>query len=524
MIDSTLDTPKHSHDSTASVAPDGVSFAIPNAAALAASWQELERRATSHRAAGRKVVVVQGLGFVGAAVAAVVASATNAAGEPLYFVIGTDLATPSGYWKIAKINQGNVPIESPDAVLTQLTRDSVLTTRNLEATSAAEAYALADVIVMDLPLDIADRFAATVEDLDVHLEPFQRALRSIGSRMRADALVLIETTVPVGTTEKVALPLLREERAARGITEPLLLAHAYERVTPGPKYVDSIRNFWRTFSGIDAPSAAAAREFLSSFIEIESHPLWELHDTNASEMAKVLENSYRSVNIAFIHEWALFAEKIGVNMFAVIDSVRVRKGTHDNMRQPGFGVGGYCLTKDPLLAQWSATKLFDTGVTLGMTLDALRINQRMPLHTFDLAVELGGDLRGKKILVCGVSYLPDVPDTRNTPTEVLVDALKEAGAIVTAHDPYLALWPERPEVNLKQNLADCLPGAEGVILAVPHSGYRGVDWSGAPFMIDAQNGIGDDEAARLHRAGVRIAGVGKGHWRKTGYDKPVTVA
>ncbi len=468
---------------------------------------------------------MQGLGFVGAAVAAVIASARNAAGDPAYFVIGTDLATPGGYWKIAKINRGEVPIASPDPVLTHHTRDAVLTTRNLEATSAEEAYGVADVIVMDLPLDIADRFAASPEELDVRLEPFERALRSIGRRMRPDALVLLETTVPIGTTEKIALPLLRAERSARGIHEPPLLAHAYERVTPGPKYVDSIRSFWRTFSGIDQRSAAAAREFLGSFIEIQRYPLWELHDTNASEMAKVLENSYRSVNIAFIYEWALLAERIGVNLFAVIDSIRVRKGTHDNMRLPGFGVGGYCLTKDPLLAQWSATKLFETGVTLDMTWDALRINQSMPLHTFDLAVELaGGDLRGKNILVCGVSYLPDVPDTRNTPTEVLVDALAEAGASVTAHDPYLAFWPERPAVELKQDLGECLARTAGVVLAVPHSGYRGVDWSGTPFLVDAQNGISDDQAGQLHGAGVRIAGVGKGHWRKAGFDKCVTIA
>jgi UDP-N-acetyl-D-glucosamine dehydrogenase len=510
-------------DSKRSVAPDGAVFEIPDCDTLVDHWRALERRGEARRSAGQKIVAVQGLGFVGAAVAAVVASARNASGEAPYFVIGTDLATPGGYWKIARINAGEVPISSPDPVLTQLTQDAVLNTRNLEATSAEEAYSLADVIVMDLPLDIADRFAASPQDLDVRLQPFEQAVRSIGRRMRADALVLLETTVPIGTTKKVALPLLQAERAARGIHEPPLLAHAYERVMPGPRYVNSIRSFWRTFAGIDERSAAAAREFLGSFIETEHYPLWELDDTNASELAKVLENSYRSVNIAFIHEWALLAERIGVNLFAVIDSIRVRKGTHDNMRLPGFGVGGYCLTKDPLLAQWSATKLFATGVTLEMTLDALRINQRMPLHTFDLTVELaGGDVRGKRILVCGVSYLPDVPDTRNTPSEVLVDALEQAGAILTTHDPYLAVWPERPAVKVKRDLKECLAGTDGVVMAIPHSAYRDADWSGARFLIDAQNGIGDEECARLHRAGVRLAGVGKGHWRELGYHRAIS--
>ncbi len=510
-----------------SVAPDGTSFPIPDSESRARSWKELERRAAGYRSQGRKIAVVQGLGFVGSAVAAVIAGARDLTGRDAYFVIGTDLATPGGYWKVAKINEGNVPISSPDPALTQLIHDAVRTTRNLEATTSEEAYGLADIIVVDLPLDVADRFVETADEVDIRLGPFEQAIRAIGRRMRPDALVLVETTVPIGTCRRIALPLLEAERTARGIKEPLRLAHAYERVTPGPKYVDSIRTFWRTFSGIDKASAEAAREFLSSFIDTARYPLWELGDTNASEMAKVLENSYRSVNIAFIHEWTLLAERIGVNLFETIDSIRVRKGTHDNMRQPGFGVGGYCLTKDPLLAQWSATKLFETGVTLGMTMEALRINQRMPLHTFDLAAELsGGGVRGKRIAVCGVSYLPDVPDTRNTPAETLVDALEAAGASVQAHDPYLALWPERPAIALTQSLDRCLDWAEGLILAVPHSAYRGADfplsWAvngKLRFVIDAQNGIGDEIAAEVHRRGVRVAGVGKGHWRKLGFDR-----
>src|SRR6266446_3908582 len=361
-----------------SVAPDGTPFTIPDADTLALSWGDLEQRAAWHRREGRKIVAVQGLGFVGTAAAAVIAGAREASGNAPYFVIGTDLATPGGYWKVAKINQGIVPIASPDPALTELVQNAVRTTRNLEATTSEEAYRLADVIVVDVPLDVADRFIAHAGEVEVRLGPFEQAVRAIGRRMHPDALVLVETTVPIGVCRRTVQPLLEAERAARGIREPVLLAHAYERVTPGPNYADSIRSFWRTFSGVDAASASAARAFLSSFIDTSRYPLWELGDTNASEMAKLLENSYRSVNIAFIHEWTLLAERIGVNLFEVIDSIRVRKGTHDNMRQPGFGVGGYCLTKDPWLAQWSASKLFETGVTLGVTIEALRINQRMP--------------------------------------------------------------------------------------------------------------------------------------------------
>jgi UDP-N-acetyl-D-glucosamine dehydrogenase len=508
-------------------APDGSSFPVPAPAEIASDFAGIRRQAEAHRSAGGKVVVVQGLGFVGAAVAAVIAGARDGAGQPLHFVIGTDLASPGSYWKVAKINAGLAPIQSPDPELDALIALGVREAGNLRATASEEAYGLADAIVIDLPLDVTGwgEEPGAQTRIDIRLPMFEEALRTIGSRMRADALVIVETTVPIGVCEKVALPILTRCREERGIAEPVLLAHAYERVMPGPRYVDSIRKFWRSYSGIDARSAEAAGAFLESFIDTTGWPLWRLRDTNSSEMAKLLENSYRAVNIAFIQEWTLLAERIGVNLFEVVESVRVRKGTHDNIRYPGFGVGGYCLTKDSLLAQWSATNLFDSPIELSVTLEALRINRKMPLHTMELAAAAaGGSLEGKRILVAGISYLPEVADTRNTPTEILVDALAGAGAHPVAHDPYVRFWPERPAVEIADDFGKALAGCDGLILAVPHRIFCELDaeriLAAGPrlrFVVDAQNVIADETAARLHGGGVRVAGVGKGHWRTLGY-------
>lgn len=497
-----------------SVAPDGSKHAIPTDGEARAQFDELRRRA----AAFPKTVVVQGLGFVGAAVAAVIAGARDAAGQPLYFVIGTDLATPGSYWKVAKINAGEVPIGSPDAELGALIEDGARATGNLRATTREEAYQLADVIVVDLPLDVTGWDEGT--GIEIGLAAFEAALGAIGRNMRAEALVVIETTVPAGACERIVAPILERERRARGIEKPVLLAHAYERVMPGTRYVDSIRRFWRSYSGVDARSATAAGEFLRSFIDTGSFPLWELPDTASSEMAKLMENSYRAVNIAWIHEWTLLAERIGVNLFDVVESVRVRKGTHDNMRYPGFGVGGYCLTKDSLLAQWAAGTMFGTDVTLGITLEALRINRRMPRHTFDLAVELAdGSLAGKRVLVAGVSYMAEVADTRSSPTEILVDELARVGAEAVVHDPHVRCWQERPGVEMVASLQQGMESADGLVLAVPHRSYRAVEFAGErlKFVVDAQNVLDDDRARRLHERGIRVAGVGKGHWRKLGY-------
>jgi UDP-N-acetyl-D-glucosamine dehydrogenase len=515
-------SPGHFLDPAAtSPSPDGTAYSIPSEAETRVAFRELAEAAETHRKQGGQVVVVQGLGFVGSAVAAVIATASDAAGQPLHYVIGVDLATPQSYWKVGKINDGEPPFRSPDEELPEILREAVQIRANLRATTCEEAYSLAEVIIVDVHLDVEDRVIQGGEEVRVGLAGFEAAVRTIGRNMRADALVLIETTVPMGTCERIALPILQAERRRRGIEEPVLLAHAYERVMPGPRYIDSIRSFRRTFAGIDDASAERARAFLSTFVDVEGHPLWQLGDTVSSELGKLLENSYRSVNIAFMYEWTLLSERIGVNLFEVVDSIRVRSGTHDNMRYPGFGVGGYCLTKDSLLAQWSAANLFGVDTVLEMTLSGLKTNFEMPLHTLDLAEELaGGDLSGKTIAVCGVSYIAEVADTRNSPTEILLDALLDKGALPRVHDPHVVTWMERPETQVFQSLTEALEGADGVVLAIPHDAY--VDLPAEDllaqldrnaFIVDAQNVLTDEKAQLLHDAGRRLLGVGKGHWR-----------
>jgi nucleotide sugar dehydrogenase len=347
--------------------------------------------------------------------------------------------------------------------------------------------------------------------------------------MRDDALVLVETTVPLGTCERIVLPILSEERQHRGVEASVLLAHAYERVMPGPNYLASVRDYHRAVSGIDNESTIRAHAFLSTFVDTTTYPLVELPDPTSTELAKLLENSYRAVNIAFIHEWTLLAEDVGVDLFAVIDAIRVRKGTHDNMRYPGFGVGGYCLTKDSLLAQWGAGHLLGSERVLVTTLEALSINQSMPLHTLDLVSEAANnDLEGKRIAVCGVAYLADVGDTRHSPTETFVDALLSAGADVRVHDPSVRTWPERSDLPIAETIREAVAGADGVVFTVAHQAYRDLPADelhafaeNGRFVVDAQNVISDPSAQYLRSRGWRVIGVGKGHWRKRGYHLPL---
>lgn len=510
-----------------STAPDKTAYAIPGEPELRSHFDKIREKAESYRSSGRKIVAVQGLGYVGAAVAAAIASAKDRSGQAKFFVIGVDLPSPSGYWKVAKMNDGLAPVISPDPEFSGSIKEAVCRSGNLCASVSEDAFAVADVIIVDIPLHVSSKISIGIDQIAIDFENFENGIRTIGRKMRDDALVLVETTVPIGASSKVIFPILEAERHGRGIDKPVLLAHAYERVMPGPNYIDSIRNYWRTFSAIDEASAAKAREFLSSFIDTGRYPLRRLYDTDSSEMAKLLENSYRATNIAFIHEWTLLAEDMGIDLFDVIDSIRVRKGTHDNMRLPGFGVGGYCLTKDQLFAQWSAVNLFNSEVILMMTLNAMNVNEKMPLHALHLLEEIAASgLRGKRIAVCGITYLPEVADTRYSPAGLLVDKLIETGAEAVVHDPFMMAWDERPEMPVSQDLEKCLNSADGIVFAVRNLEYLNLPTEillknrrgSMPFIVDAQNIISDEKADELHRAGCVLAGVGKGHWRKRGYN------
>ena len=506
-----------------SFCPEGNPYFIPDNSDLKREFAQLCKDCENARKAGSQITVVVGLGFVGSAVAAVLSGARSSGNVPTHMVIGLDLASAEAFWKIGKMNAGKAPFESPDPEISHLIAAGVKQ-GNLVATATKDVLTLADTIVVDIHLDVVDIADENPENIDIRIDGFRQTLVEIGSQMGEDALVVLESTVPPGTTISIAKNALEEARKARGLKGALLLGHAYERVMPGSNYAKSIDQIWRTYSGINKMSRERTRIFLESFVNTASFPLQELKSPTASELAKTLENSYRAANIALIHEWALLAEYLGVNLFEIVDSVRVRKGTHDNMRYPGFGVGGYCLTKDALLAQWAATNLFGLDHRLTLTLQALQINYHMPSHSLDLVLDLsGGSIDGKRISLLGIAYMPGVGDSRNSPAEYFADHAMSRGAKVIAHDPYISRWEARPEIPLMKSFDDTLSEADCIVLAVRHPEYEGLcveDFGEGEGrgIVDAWNVITDELAAKLHSKGWRIKGVGKGHWGALNYQ------
>ena len=195
--------------------------------------------------------------------------------------------------------------------------------------------------------------------------------------------------------KNIIQPIIYEKLEQRDLSiDSIKIGHSYERVMPGPNYVESIRNFYRVYSGIDEKSENAIEDFLKTIIKVDNYPLTKLSNTNATEMAKVLENSYRAMNIAFMVEWSRFAEKAEVDIYSMIDAIRLRP-THSNMMYPGIGVGGYCLTKDSLLASWSNRVIFNNEIQLNQSEKAIRINDQMPYHAYKY-LSSQTDLEGKK--------------------------------------------------------------------------------------------------------------------------------
>jgi UDP-N-acetyl-D-glucosamine dehydrogenase len=462
------------------------------------------------KSANKPTVCVQGLGFVGLAMAVAVADSRNEKGEPYFNVIGVDLPHPESLKKIDEINKGILPFKNNDTKLSEAFK-RVTKEGTLIATSDDTNFSKADVTLVSINLDLAYRD----NEPTVDMTNFTKAIKTLGTYMKKDSLIIIETTVPPGTCEKVVVPEVNKALEKRGLPkDAILVAHSYERVMPGDQYLNSIINFWRVFSGHTSAAAEKCEEFLSKVINVKQYPLTRLHSTTASETAKVLENSYRATNIAFIEEWGRFAEQVGIDLFEVISAIRKRP-THNNIRQPGFGVGGYCLTKDPLFAEIAAREFFGLmDMDFTFSKKAIEVNNRMPLVTLDYIKKFfNNDLSNKTILVLGISYRQDVGDTRFSPAQIFVEHATKLGANIIASDPLLTFWPE-----LKQEVYNYIPKLEGVdavVFAVPHREYNDlnlVQWlkGYSPLVFDANNVLSSERILELKKLGYNVKSIGRG--------------
>ena len=536
-------------ESNVSICPAGNRYPLPKEEDYRKEFQRLKKMVEEQRSLGREIVVVMGVGFVGAVMAGVVADTINPRnGKPTKFVIAMQRPSTRSFWKIAYINDGVPPVEAEDPEVAPLIERCVKKKRTLVATYTYEALTLADVVIVDVQCDYHKMALGRVEDGYADIKALEESLKVIGEKIQPECLVLIETTVPPGTTEYIAYPIMKRAFEKRGFTniEPLL-AHSFERVMPGREYVASIRDFWRVCSGINPTAKERVVRFLSEVINVKKYPLTVLDRPIESETCKIVENSYRASILAFLHEWSVFSERNGVDLIKVLSAIKVRP-THSNIIFPGPGIGGYCLPKDGGLGVWAYRTLmgFEDEI-FKITPLAININDTRAFHAVEIVRDalrnMGKIVAASKIAVLGASYREDVGDTRYSGSEIIVRKLTEMGAEIVVHDPYVKHWWELEkqdtypstgswarffrnqeklkEIQVQKDLAKTLQGVDAVVLAVRHQEYRKlspaevVKMVGRPLAVIDCFGILDDAKIRKYfELGCEVKGLGRGHVKR----------
>jgi len=529
-----------------SVSPTGEKFPIPTREEYAAEFERVKALVESARAEGKEIVVVMGVGFVGAVMAAIIADTVDKkTGKSSKFVIGCQRPSARSYWKIPMLSRGESPVKAEDPEVDPMIARCVRDKKTLIATYNSECLKLADCVVVDVQCDYSKRDLGNMRTGEADMAALEATMRTIGQTIKPDCLVLIETTVAPGTTEFVAYPIMKKAFQARGIQSSPLLSHSFERVMPGREYVSSIRDFWRVCSGCNDQARDRVVKFLKEVLNTDKFPLTVMDRPIESETTKIVENSYRATILAFLNEWSLFAERNGVDLIKVIKAIKMRP-THSNMIFPGPGIGGYCLPKDGGLGAWAYKHIlgFEDDI-FKITTAAIDINDTRGLHVAELTRDalrnMGRYIAGARVLLCGASYREDVGDTRYSGSELVVRKLTEMGAEMRVHDPYVDHWYELESqdtypapghswarffrsqedlvnIRVQKDIAAALKGAEAVILAVRHAPYltlnpdEVVQWAGGPLaVVDCFGILDDDKIRRYFELGCEVKALGRGH-------------
>ena len=388
-------------------------------------------------------LLVIGLGYVGLPLA------REAAFSGLT-VVGYDLNTDM----VAALNAGRSHVgDVPASDVAEMLR------KGFRATSIQEEAGDPDTVVICVPTPLS-------ADSGPDLSAVRGAVEVTGRMLRPDMLVVLESTTYPGTTDEVVRPLLEK---VSGLTAGVdfSLAFSPERIDPGnPDY--SIRNTPKVVGGQTSSCADAAERFYGKLCD----QVVRAKSAREAEMAKLLENTYRHVNIALVNEMAIFSHELGVDLR---DAIRCAAPKPFGFQAfyPGPGVGGHCIPIDP---NYLSYKVQTLGYPFRFAELAREINDRMPVYTVDRAAELlnrnAKPLNGAHVLLLGITYKPDVADQRESPVQTVGRKLRSRGAVLTYHDPYVDEWRlDGKLVPRATDLDEEVANADLVILLQAHSAY-----------------------------------------------------
>jgi len=429
---------------------------------------------------GNAHVAVIGLGYVGLPLALVFAEAG-------YRVTGIDLDPR----KIEAINRGESYIEDvPSHEIQSLVADGVF-----QATTDFAVLKECDAVSICVPTPLR-------KTGDPDISYIMAVTEEVAHHLHANMVIVLESTTYPGTTTEVVLPRLAENARDLQVGQDFFLAFSPERVDPG-------RTDWttRTTPKVIGGVTPACLEVATAFYNRAIDTLVPVSSTDAAEMVKLLENTFRAVNIGLVNEVLLMCDKLGLDVWEVIEAAATKPFGFMKFT-PGPGLGGHCIPIDPLYLSWKLRTLNYTARFIDL---ASEINTSMPRYwaqkVQDVLNDAGKAVKGSKILVLGVAYKKDVSDMRESPALDIMHLLKSKGATVSYHDPHVpAFHYDGMDMSSVDDLERALGESDCVVIATSHSAY---DWGAvqrqAPVVVDTRHALPHEPEIHLQqRPGTQL--------------------
>lgn len=411
-------------------------------------------------------VAVLGLGYVGLPLAVVF-------GEAGFNVTGIDPETR----KVDLLNQGvsYIPDIKTEAVA------ALVKSGKLNATTDFSALKEMDAVSICVPTPLR-------KTGDPDMTYILSATEELAKYIHKNMVIVLESTTYPGTTREVLLPMLTE-RSGLKVGEDIFVAFSPERVDPGREDWTTI-NTPKVVGGITEVCSEVAEAWYCSAIET----IFLVSSAEAAEMAKLLENTFRMINIGMVNELAIMCERLGVNVWEVIEAAATKPFGFMKFT-PGPGLGGHCIPIDPLYLSWKMKALNYNARFIEL---ASEINTNMPRYVVSRVLEAMNDrsktLRGSKVLVLGAAYKPDIDDIRESPSLDVIKLLQNKGAQVEYHDPYITHihheydgW----EMDSVKDLMQAVRESDAVVIVTNHQAYDyNAILDAAKFIFDARNALG----------------------------------
>ncbi len=363
----------------------------------------------------------------------------------------------------------------------------------IKATSDFSEIKKAQIVIICVPTPV-------YKNRNPDYTPVKNACKSIAPYLKNGDLIILESTVNPGVCEEIVAPIL--EKVSHLKIGDILLAHCPERINPGDTKWN-VSNIPRVVGGFDDESTKKAYNFYKSVISAEVKIMNSLKE---AEAVKIVENSFRNINIAFVNELAQSFSKLGIDVVNVIEGASTKPFAF-MAHYPGCGVGGHCIPVDPYYLIDYAKK---NGYTHRFLSLACKVNEGMPHYTVELLKKelkkVGKKMNGSKVVVLGLSYKANIADKRESPSYEIIHLLKKSGAIVKIYDPYI-----KEDESDAKNLDDALKGVDAVIIATNHKEFINLTpnillKNNTKIVIDGRNCL---PKLVFQKSGIAYVGIGR---------------